>query len=76
LAKLNPDRVKSMYDRLFAWLKETGARKPTVNPNFNAQAYRQQEIRTRERTLPSLETQAANFLKPGYSPKGWWGSDD
>jgi len=76
LASSNSRRVKSMRKQLLAWLKQTGARKPTLNPNFNAQAYRQQKIRTRQRTLPALEAQAAAFLKPNYSPKGWWGSEN
>jgi arylsulfatase A-like enzyme len=76
LASSNSKQTKTMRDRLFEWLKQTGAHMPTVNPNFNEQEYRQQEFHTRERTLPDLEAQAAAFLRLNYSPKGWWGSED
>ncbi len=76
VAAAHPEKVQTLHKRLFAWLAETGARKPTVNPNFNAARHQQEKIRTREKTLPALEAQAAGFLKPTYSPKGWWGSAD
>jgi arylsulfatase A-like enzyme len=76
LASSNSKQTKTMRDRLFGWLKQTGAHMPTVNPNFNEQEYRQQEFHTRERTLPDLEAQAAAFLRLNYSPKGWWGAED
>ena len=76
LAPGNPQRVKTLRDRLLAWLKQVGSRKPTANPNFNERAYRQREIRTHKKTLPALEAQAAAFLRPDYSPRGWWGSED
>jgi arylsulfatase A-like enzyme len=76
VAAANPDRVSSLRDRLNEWLTETGARMPVRNPNFSEQGWRNEKVRTREKTLPGLEAQAAGFLRPGYSPKGWWGSEN
>lgn len=76
VAEANPDRVASLRKRLDEWLSETGARMPVANPNFNQQAWQNEKVRTREKTLPGLEAQAAGFLRADYSPKGWWGSDN
>ncbi|MEK6236369.1 MAG: sulfatase [Planctomycetales bacterium] len=76
LAASRPEQAKSLRKRLLAWLKETGARMPTPNPRFNEQAYEKQKVQIREVSLPNLEKQAAGFLKPTYSPKGWWGSEN
>ena len=76
LSDSNPKLTHQLRQRLFDWMKETGARKPVLNPKFNGQRYQQQQIQTRERTLPNLEAQAQRFLRPDYSPKGWWGSEN
>lgn len=76
VATLNTSRVKSLRGRLDAWLQETGARMPVPNPNFSVERWQADKVRTREKTLPGLEAQAAAFLRPDYSPKGWWGSED
>jgi arylsulfatase A-like enzyme len=72
----NVERVMAMRKSLMAWLKDTGARMPVKNPKFNEDAWQAQQVRTREKVLPALEAAAAGFLKPNYSPKGWWGSKD
>ena len=76
VAAMNADRVASLRDRLNDWLAETGARMPIANPNFSEQRWQEEKVRTREKTLPGLEAQAAGFLRPDYSPKGWWGSEN
>ena len=76
VAAKNAGRVASLRDRLNDWLAETGARMPIPNPNFSEQAWQNEIVRTREKTLPGLEAEAAGFLRPDYSPKGWWGSEN
>ena len=77
LAAKHPDRVKTMGRQLLAWLKETGAKMPTPNPKFDADTFQKQQKQTRETALPGLESQAAGFLRPNYSPNNkWWGSGD
>ena len=76
VAAANPDRVAGLRDNLNDWLVETGARMPISNPNFNKNRWEADKVRTREKTLPGLEAQAAGFLRQDYSPKGWWGSEN
>ncbi len=76
LAAAQPERAQALRAKLDAWLNSVDAKMPWENPKFNPDAYAKQKQRTREATLPSLERQAANFLKPDYDPKnGWWGSE-
>ncbi|MFT5469929.1 MAG: arylsulfatase A-like enzyme [Verrucomicrobiales bacterium] len=76
VAAANPERVQAMGKRLMAWLDEMDANMPYPNPNFSPEKAEQEKIRTREKTLPSLENQAASFLKPDFVGTGgtWWGS--
>lgn len=76
LATAHPGRVTDLRGRLLTWLEETGAKRPVTNPNFDHAAYLREKIETREKILPRLEAQAANFLNPDYSPNGWWGSEN
>jgi len=76
LAESEPGRAAAMSKRLKAWLEELDANLPFPNPNYSEEKAEQDRIRTREKTLPALEAQAAGFLKPDYDPKnGWWGSE-
>lgn len=74
VAPTSKDRVARLRVRLDAWLQETGARMPVRNPDFSEKAWQTEKVRTREKTLPRLEAQAAAFLRLDYAPKGWWGS--
>ncbi len=76
VAAANPDRVAGLRNNLNDWLVETGARMPIPNPNFSKNRWEADKVRTREKTLRGLEAQAAGFLRPDYSPKGWWGSEN
>jgi len=76
VAAANADKAASLRDRLNAWLIETSARMPAPNPNFSERAWQEEIVRTREKTLPGLEAESAGFLRPDYSPKGWWGSEN
>lgn len=76
VAAAHPAHATRLRSRLDQWLTETGARMPVPNPNFSEKRWQEERIRTREKTLPGLEAQAASFLRPDYSPKGWWGSGD
>ena len=70
--KSQPERVQQMATQLQAWLQSVDATMPTSNPNFDPAKYAQQQINTRERTLPNLEWQAAGFLKADYKPGSGW----
>ena len=76
VAAAHPEQVSTLREQLHTFLKETEARMPVENSNFDEQLFKRQAVQTRERTLPSLEAQAAGFLKPSYNPKGWWGSEN
>ena len=70
------DVAARLRKQLDDWLAEAGAKSPVKNDTFDEAAWEQKKINTREKLLPKLERQAANFLSPDYSPKGWWGSKD
>lgn len=72
----NPERVAAMGKQLMAWLDEMDANMPYPNPNYSAEKAEQEKTRIREKTLPSLENQAASFLKPDFVGTNgtWWGS--
>lgn len=72
----DPDRASELKQQLMAFLKSTNAERPFVNESFNREAWNKMKERTKNKTLPTLEAQAAGFLAPNYSPKGWWGAKD
>lgn len=72
LVEQNPERAKQMANQLRQWQQSVDASMPTTNPNFDPAKYEQQQINTREKTMPSLERQAAGFLKPDYRPGNGW----
>ncbi len=72
----HPEVASRLRKQLDAWLIGTNAKSPTKNGQFSEEAWEKAKISTREKTLPDLERQAANFLSPDYSPKGWWGARD
>lgn len=75
LAAKHPDKVKSMWQTLDAWLKETGARFPEPDPQFNAEKRRERWNNLMTNGMDRLEKQHANFLSKDFQPnKDWWGS--
>ena len=67
-----PKLAQQMADQLQSWLQGVDATMPTSNPNFDPTKYAQQQVNTREKTLPNLEWQAAAFLKADYQPGNGW----
>lgn len=73
VANVYPDRAQEMFTRLQAFLKETDARFPEKNPNFDPAVFARQKQRIRTVMLPALEKEHAAFLEPDYAPRGgWW----
>ncbi len=67
--------MKALYEQLEAWLKETNARFPIPNPDFDKQAYAEQKVRIRTKQLPALEKQHAAVLESNWTPRGGWWED-
>lgn len=72
LVDQQPKKTEAMADQLRQWLTRVDATMPSSNPNFDPKKYETQQINTREKTMPSLERQAAGFLKPDYKPPNGW----
>ena len=75
VAAQHPERVARLKAELQAWLKATGARFPTPDPQFDPKkrAARWEFLRTRGKER--LERQHARFLDPDFRPNAdWWGS--
>ena len=66
-------RVESLAAKLDKWLNDVDGKMPTTNPQFDAKKYEEQKRNIREKMLPRLEREHANFLSPDFAPKpGWW----
>jgi len=75
LAAEHPDKRGALRKRLDAWLAETNATLPMLNPRYDAQLAERQMESMRTKTLERLEKQHANFADPDWKPdKTWWGS--
>lgn len=75
IAKSQPEKAKAMRTTLDKWLKETNARFPQPDPQFDAtkRAARWENLKTAGKQR--LEKQHANFLKNEFKPNAdWWGS--
>ncbi len=75
LAPENPERVKELSDKLFAFLKEAGARFPVKDPEYSSDL----ELKYLEGIVnerwPQLEKQRMEFLSEDFDPgDNWWGS--
>ncbi len=76
LATAQPERTAELRKRLDAWLADTGARIPQPDPRFNKAKLAQQKQNIRNKKLPALERQHANYLAPDWKPNvDWWSSD-
>ncbi|RMG32343.1 MAG: DUF4976 domain-containing protein [Planctomycetota bacterium] len=70
-----PERTRRMRQKLDAWLKATGAKFPTPDPQFDPKKReaRWQMLRTKGKA--ALERRHAAYLDPNFKPnKDWWGS--
>lgn len=75
LATAEPNRAALMKTKLAEYLKSVGAKFPTPDDRFTQAGAKAKQNRIREKMLPQLELQHANFLAPGFEPnKDWWGS--
>jgi len=75
IAGENPERVQGMSKKLFAMLKDMGARFPTKDPEYNAQKEKEHLEFVKNVRMPRLEQQRLNFLSPDFDPgNNWWGS--
>ena len=73
LTAQEPERVRRMYAKLAAFLRETGARFPTPNPNYSEARHQKEQRWQRTTGLSRLEKEHAAYLDPDYQPKGgWW----
>lgn len=75
IAQHHADRTHAMKEQLIRYLAEVGARIPARDPRFDPARAEQTRIQMREKRLPALERQHAQFLDPNYSPnETWWDS--
>lgn len=76
IAADHPDRVKALSEQLFAYLNEVGARYPTEDPQYSAEAEKAYLEKVVNERWPRLEQQRLNFLSKDYDPgNNWWGSE-
>jgi len=75
VAKENTGIAKQMSGKLFAELNETGARYPTIDPEYNEKAEQKHLQKVVKEWLPNLEKQRMDFLSEDFDPgNSWWGS--
>lgn len=75
LASKHPEIATKLRAKIDAWLKETGAKLPWKNPNYNAEAAAKAAENLRTKGIEAKEKQHAHFLDPDFKPnKDWWGS--
>lgn len=75
VALAQPEVVKTLREQLDVWLKETNARFPIPNPDFDERKYAEQKVRIRTKELPALEKQHAAVLESNWTPRGGWWED-
>lgn len=69
------DKAAELKSRLDAWLAETGAVMPQVDPRFVQQKYDKKIKGAKTGFLNKLEKQHARFLNSDWKPNtNWWGS--
>ena len=75
VAAKQPKIAKKLRAKIDAWLKETGAKLPWENPNYDAELAAKQQENMRTKGIEAREKQHAHFLDPDFQPnKDWWGS--
>ena len=75
IASGQKDRAGAMYKQLTKYLAEVGANIPARDPRFDPERAAKRAVDMREKRLPQLEKQHANFLQSDFQPnKSWWDS--
>ena len=75
LAAKQPKIATELRAKIDAFLKETGAKLPWKNPNYDPDLATRQAENMRTKGIEARERQHAGFLDPDYKPnKDWWGS--
>ncbi|GAA5508706.1 sulfatase [Novipirellula caenicola] len=75
VATKHPERVAEMSKRLEGWLAETGAKIPQPDPRFTQAKFDAKMKNVREKLMPRLEKQHADYLDKSKKPSpNWWGS--
>jgi len=75
IIKDNSDKAEELRTRLDAWLKETDAKFPVPDPEYDAEKERERLYLLEYEKMPELELQHADYLKPDWKPNDdWWGS--
>ena len=75
LSNAKPEMRVTLRKKLDAWIMETGARLPILNPRYDDKRAAQTEADMVTKRLPQLEKQHANFLSPDFKPNAtWWDS--
>jgi arylsulfatase A-like enzyme len=76
IASENPEKVKDLNQKLFAYLNEAGARFPEKDPEYDAQKEKEYLQKVIDVRWPQLEKQQLNFLSKDFDPgNNWWGSE-
>jgi len=74
LAGKEVDRVARLWSELQTWLKETGAKIPQPNPEYQA-AWADQQRQAAQKQKIRLEKEHADYLEPNWQPNAtWWKS--
>ena len=74
LAKQESARTAQLWAELQSWLKETGAKIPQPNPQYQ-QTWGEQQRTAAQALKAGLETAHAAYLDPGWQPDPtWWKS--
>jgi arylsulfatase A-like enzyme len=75
LIKKENKRAQRMRKKLDAWLKQTKAKFPTPDPQFNSAKRDARWEQIKKSGKAGLEKKHASYLDPNYIPnKDWWGS--
>ena len=75
LASLDSNRVALLRMQLDAWLIETKASIPEMDPRFDQKKFEQTQAEIRNSRKPTLERQHARFLSEEFKPNAnWWGA--
>ncbi|MFI3277682.1 MAG: sulfatase [Rikenellaceae bacterium] len=75
LNHLYPERVESLRAELMEWLKQTNARRPVADPQYDPKAEHAVKVKWRTKTLEYQERMRALMLKSDWRPNAtWWDS--
>jgi arylsulfatase A-like enzyme len=75
VAATYPGQVRELRAMLDSWLKETGARFPREDPEFDSAKRVERWTSLRSSGKESLEKRHAKYVQKGYVPnQDWWGS--